>query len=318
MLITAYNRADQIERCVASVTNQNFEDFEIVVVDDASTDDTLAVLAGIDEPRLRVVEHERNRGISPARRTTVEHARGEWLVVLDSDWELLPHSLTRLRELIGTLAPGVRIIRSRLEWDGGSVSPPVIPEGVADYHARLAWLDRLAIAGGASDAGHCIHRDAFTTGSYFHDGRGQFESLWETNLARREPSLWVDDVLGLEHVDAANSSTREADASRAIPRMLAEARDFRWQVEAMLSVHGDALAREAPHYRRDLLERAALETFLTGDRRGGIRHTRDAVRAGATGVGVLGTLVFGVLGPRVLARVKLQGRRVKARRRGGA
>ena len=50
-------------------------------------------------------------------------AEGEWLVMLDSDWELLPHSLDRLRALIGELPHGVRMIRSRLQWDDGAVSP---------------------------------------------------------------------------------------------------------------------------------------------------------------------------------------------------
>ena len=90
VLITAFNRQHEIERCVRSCIRQTFDDFEIVVVDDASTDATAGVLAAIDEPRLRVVTHERNRGISPARATTVAHARGEWLVMVDSDWELFP------------------------------------------------------------------------------------------------------------------------------------------------------------------------------------------------------------------------------------
>jgi glycosyltransferase involved in cell wall biosynthesis len=314
VLITAYNRAGQIERCVGSCTAQTFPDFEIVVADDASTDATVAVLEAIGEPRLRIVQHEQNRGISPARRTTVEHARGRWLVVLDSDWELVPHSLARLRELIDTLPPGVRIIRSRLGWDDGSVSPAIIPEGVTDYQGRLEWLEALAVSGSGSDAGHCMHRDVFSTGNHFHDGRGLFESFWETNLARTQPSLWVPDVLGLEHTDAANSSTREADPKRLIPRMLAEAHDFRWQVEAMLSEHGSELARYAPHYRQELLERAALETFMAGDRRAGIRHSREALKAGATGVQPWATLTLGVLGARPLARAKLAGRQFRARR----
>jgi Glycosyl transferase family 2 len=314
VLVTAYNRADQIERCIRSCTEQTFQDLEVVVVDDASTDATLTVLAAMAEPRVRVIRHERNRGISPARATTVEHARGQWLVILDSDWELLPHSLARLKALIDTLPAGVSIIRSCLRFDDGSISPSVLPDGVTDYHGRLVWLEALAVGGGGSDAGHCIRRDVFETGEHFHEGRGLFESLWETNLARRELSLWVSDVLGLEHVDAANSSTREANASRLIPRMLAEAPDFRWQVEAMLSEHGSALALYAPHYRREVLERAALETFLAGDRAAGVRHTRAALAAGAGGAQIWATLVLGLLGPRRLAHAKLAGRQWRSRR----
>jgi hypothetical protein len=314
VLITAYNRAAEMKRCIASCQAQTFPDFEIVVADDASTDATPAVLAAIAEPRLRVVRHDRNRGISSARATTVAHAVGQWLVIVDSDWELVPNTLARLREIIATLPDGVRIIRSRLRMDDGTITPSVLPDGVTDYRGRLEWLESLAIHGGGSDAGHCVRREAFTTGEYFHGRRGLFESLWETNLARHESSLWVPDVLGIEHLDSANSSTREWNPRRAIPRMREEGGDFRWQVETMLAEHGDELLRYAPHYRRQLLERAALETLLAGDRIGGVRHTVNARRAGARGGQLWATLGLGVLGPRPLAYAKLAGRRWRSTR----
>jgi hypothetical protein len=240
----------------------------------------------------------------------VDHARGDWLVMLDSDWELLPHSLARLRALIDELPPGVRIIRSRLEWDGGTTSPAVLPaERVTDYHGRLEWLEALAVDGGSSDAGHCIHRTVFEGGTYPTDRRGVIETLWETNLARREPSLWVSDVLGLQHVDAANSATRDASIARMVPRLLGEALDLRWMAETMLSEHGAELARRAPHYRMWLLNSAALEALLTGDRLAGIRYTYEARRAGAAGPQQWATLVLGLIDRRAVAYAKLAGRR---------
>lgn len=313
VLITAYNRQDQIERCVRSCIQQSFEDYEVVVVDDASTDGTRAVLAAIEDSRLRVITHATNRGISPARATTVSHARGEWLVMLDSDWELLPHSLARLRTLIDELPPGVRMIRSRLQWDDGSVSPAVLPATpITDYRRRLEWLEAVAVQGGSSDAGHCIHRAVFEGGNYPTDRRGGIETLWETNTARREASLWVSDVLGLEHVDAINSASRDASIARLFPRLLSEAPDRRWMAETMLAEHSVALMRHAPHYRTWLLKTAALESFLVGDRVAGIRHTQEAWRAGAVGKQELATLILGVLDRRTLAYARLAGRRWRA------
>lgn len=314
VLITAFNRQDQIERCVLSCIHQTFDDFEIVVVDDASTDATGAVLAAIDEPSLRVVTHDRNRGISPARATTVAHARGQWLVMVDSDWELFPQSLARLRALIDELPPGVRIIRSRLRWDDGSLSPAVMPaEPVTEYEGRLRWLEAVAVQGGSSDAAHCVHRSVFETRSYFSDRRGAVEPLWELDLARREASLWVSDVLGAQHVDAVNSSTRDASAG-LLPRLLDEAPDMRWMAATMLSGHGAELARLAPHYRAWLLNCAALESLLSGDRRGGVRYTWSAARAGTAGPKLAATLALGLLGPGVLARSKAAARRWRTSR----
>jgi Glycosyl transferase family 2 len=314
VLITAFNRQDHIERCVRSCMSQTFEDFEIVVVDDGSTDATAEVLAAIDEPRLRIITHPRNRGMSPARATVVAHARGQWLVMVDSDDELFPHSLARLSELIDELPPGVRIIRSRLRWDDGSLSPTVMPaEPVTDYWGRLRWLDAVTVQGGRSDAAHCMHRSVFDAGSYFSDRRGSVEPLWELDLARRTASLWVPEVLGAEHSDAANSATRDA-SGRWLARLLDEAPDVRWMAATMLSEHGSELARHAPHYRAWLLTSAALESFLTGDRRAGVRYAWSATRAGAGGPKLAATSALGLLGPRALAHSKVAGRRWRAGR----
>ena len=309
VLVTAYNRADEITRCVESCTRQTFRDFEIVVVDDASTDATPAVLAAIDEPRLRVVRHEHNRGISPARATAVRHARGEWLVILDSDWELVRHSLARLHELIEALPSDVHIIRSRLRADDGSLQPGIMPSGITDYFGRLRWCDAVTAAGVASDAGHCIHRSVFDVENFIDDRRGAVETLWELNLARRERSLWVGDVLGLQHSDAANSHTRDVDPRRLIARLQGEAPDALWMTETLLEEHGTELARYAPHYERVLQESAAREGFLAGDRRAGVSHTLAAQRIGPlVNPRLWATLLLGLIGPSALVYAKLGGR----------
>jgi hypothetical protein len=310
VLITAYNRADEIRRCVRSCSDQTFQDFEIVVVDDGSTDATAAVLAGIDEARLRIVRHERNRGISPARATAGRHARGEWLVILDSDWELVPNTLTRLKEVIDGLPPDVHIVRSRLRADDGSLQPGIMPTGITDYRGRLRWCDAVVAAGAASDAGHCIHRSVLDAENFIDGRRGAVETLWELNVARRERTFWLPEVLGLQHTDSANSHSREVSPNRLIPRLLSEAPDTLWMVETLLTDHGDELTRFAPHYQHSLQESAALEGFLAGNRRAGIHHTVAAIRTGSIHDSkLLATLLLGLLGPTALARAKVAGRR---------
>ena len=313
VLVTAYNRPAEVQRCVRSCSRQTFTDLEIVVVDDASTDTTPAVLAAIDEPRLRVVRHERNRGISPARATAVTSAAGEWLVMVDSDWELVPHALARLKELIDELPPDVHIIRSRLRADDGSLQPGILPAGITDYRGRLEWCDAVAAAGAASDAGHCVRRTVFATEPLIDDRRGAVETLWELNVARHERTLWVPDVLGLQHEDAANSHIRDVSPRRLIPRLRREAPDTQWMVQTLLHEHGDQLERYAPHYRHVLLESVALQALLAGDRRAGLRHTVAAQRSGPlVNPKLWVTLVLGLAGPNVLAYAKVGGRRWRA------
>jgi Glycosyl transferase family 2 len=314
VLITAYNRAGEIERCVGSASAQTFEDLEIVVVDDASTDDTVGVLERLAEPRLRIVRHDRNRGTSPARATAVDHAQGEWLVMLDSDDELVTDALARLRAVVDGLAPGVNIIRFRHRYDDGSVAPGILPSGVTDYAGRLAWLEAVTVGAVSSDAGHCMHRSVFERINYFRDRRGAVEALWELDLARLEPSVWAPDVLGLVHGDGVNGYSRNAGAGQIIGRLLRDAPDQLWMTETTLARHGLDLARAAPHFYEWVAEFAAVAAFLAGARRQGVRHTRTALRAGGAPTQLWPVLVLGMVSPRALAAANVARRRWQARR----
>jgi hypothetical protein len=85
VVMAAYNGAAFIRATIDSLFAQTMPDFEIVVADDGSKDDTLAVLATIDDPRLRVVKAERNGGPAAARNLAMAHARGRFIAGLDQD-----------------------------------------------------------------------------------------------------------------------------------------------------------------------------------------------------------------------------------------
>lgn len=85
VILPTYNRAKTLPRAVASVLAQDEPDFELIIVDDASTDQTAAWLATLDDPRIRVARSERNQGPSAARNTGIELARAPAIAFLDSD-----------------------------------------------------------------------------------------------------------------------------------------------------------------------------------------------------------------------------------------
>jgi glycosyltransferase involved in cell wall biosynthesis len=87
IIIGVYNRGRQIGPCVESLLASTFKDFELVLIDDASRDDSLAVLRELEkrDPRIRVFENERNRGASGTRNVGMGLARGELLMFVDSD-----------------------------------------------------------------------------------------------------------------------------------------------------------------------------------------------------------------------------------------
>lgn len=94
VIVPAYNRAGQIRRAINSVLAQDFGDFELVVVDDASTDGTADVARAYRDKRIRVLCLDGNRGSNGARNAGIRAAEGEILCFLDSDDRFLPHKLS--------------------------------------------------------------------------------------------------------------------------------------------------------------------------------------------------------------------------------
>ena len=108
VIIPLYNKEAIIERTLRSVLSQDYDDYEVVIVDDGSTDNSLAVVER-ELPKIKrelnvntnveLIQQE-NGGPSKARNTGVKNAKGEWIVFLDADDELLPEALKRFDSAI--------------------------------------------------------------------------------------------------------------------------------------------------------------------------------------------------------------------------
>ena len=86
VIIPLYNKAEYIRRTLKSVLAQSFQNFEVIVVDDGSRDDSLKIARQTDSDKIRVIAQE-NQGTAVARNTGIEHASGEYIAFLDADDE---------------------------------------------------------------------------------------------------------------------------------------------------------------------------------------------------------------------------------------
>jgi len=108
-IITAtFNRADLLPRCLDSILRQSFDNFEAIIVDDGSSDNTEAVVAEyrLTDTRVRYLQQD-NRGANSARNYGAREAHGEYILVLDSDDDAYSHWLARLDQLIASSRPAV-------------------------------------------------------------------------------------------------------------------------------------------------------------------------------------------------------------------
>lgn len=99
VILPTYNSEDYVERAIASVLKQTTQDFELIIVDDASVDSTLARVRAIADDRIRVFANPQNLGAAATRNRAIAQAKGRWIALLDSDDWYAPQRLERLLKL---------------------------------------------------------------------------------------------------------------------------------------------------------------------------------------------------------------------------
>ncbi|WP_162818168.1 glycosyltransferase [Aquirhabdus parva] len=95
VVIPSYNHCDYVAAAINSVLNQTFQDFEIVVTDDGSSDGTPDIVATFTDPRIKLKRFEKNKGACWATNDAIRRAQGDYIAVLNSDDEFLPEKLQK-------------------------------------------------------------------------------------------------------------------------------------------------------------------------------------------------------------------------------
>lgn len=123
LIVPAYNVGKYIACTIDSVLKQSYESFELIIIDDGSTDDTLesARRACADDNRC-LVFHTENKGVSAARNLGLNHCSGQYVYFLDGDDCLPVNALDSLAKTIGASRPDI-VVTKMMEWDGVSCGP---------------------------------------------------------------------------------------------------------------------------------------------------------------------------------------------------
>lgn len=198
ILVLNYDYARFLSGCLDSILSQSFDDFELIVIDDASSDDSATVLRAYErEPRVRVIRHERNRGFTASLvEGTEEASRGEFLMVISADDFALDRDavalqMARLREAPGAVAcicayskvgPGAaRVVRRPLPHDGMVDGRELV---------RLQLTDREF---GILHSGTIIRAEAYRrAGGYRRDLRNYVDLAMWLALGYVGPLAYID------------------------------------------------------------------------------------------------------------------------------
>lgn len=297
IIIPMFNREREIGRAVNSCLAQDFEDFEIIVVDDGSTDGSVAVVQNFTDPRIKLICHEVNRGVSPARNTGVDAASGEWVIFLDSDDELLPGALATMRRRTSDVGNEIKSVRFMCRLDSGELSPaPPLKDEVWNYEAYIRWTE--STLDGRQETLGVVRRKTFQKVRY-PDNRS-LEAIYHLDFARHFLARSCPDVMRLYHQDADNQLVKP-EACRALVSAPDQARGM----EAILSRHGEALWTWAPKRYWQHVSGLATLHFLSGHRVKALHYAARCLRSKPLSVRTWAIVVFGLLGRRSLAWLKV-------------
>jgi len=168
VVIPTYNRAELVERAIRSVLSQTYPDVEVIVVDDASTDDTrdrIKTLQNIDH-RVRYFRQDCNRGAQAARNTGMRSAKGKYIAFLDSDDEWLPQKLYLQMELFSQGDGSLGVVYCGLQEVSidGKMGTQFLPKfrGYIYPHALSDWVagtDTLIVRREILEKIHGLHED---------------------------------------------------------------------------------------------------------------------------------------------------------------
>lgn len=146
VVIPTRNRADMLYRAIRSVLEQSYGDFEIIVVSDASEDNTEEVVMSFDDSRIHYIRHEEAKGASAARNTAMRVAKGEYIAFLDDDDEWMPNKLEVQVPVIENTGTEVGLVYGWMEYfENGKSAGVRAPKVRGDVFAEM--LDKQAIGG---------------------------------------------------------------------------------------------------------------------------------------------------------------------------
>jgi DNA-binding transcriptional LysR family regulator len=254
---------------VGSVLASGRDDFEVIVIDDCSTDDTAAVVEALGDPRVRLVRQPVNRGVCEARNAGIAAARGRWMVMLDSDFELLPGGLDLLAARCDAAPADVGNVATVCRWDRGPDTPDPTPteSALLDLPAYLRFIGSRRV----SEWFNCYRREVFAVLRY-PSGRA-YESSFHLAAATRWRFWMCIDRVVLIHTDATNRITASAPLALA-RRQLRDAADGAADADAVLRGWGAVLRAHEPRMLAHYEAQRVTQHLLAGPPAGGPRRAR--------------------------------------------
>lgn len=207
VIIPSYNHEAFIEECIASVLNQTFQDFEIIITDDGSTDGTVEKIKRFTDPRITLYQHMQNQGACVAANNCLKNAHGQFVAMLSSDDAWKPEKLQIQVEYL-LRHPDIFAVFSKINWIDEHSKPINDPDFFykdvfnVENRSRFEWLHYFFYAG------NCLCHPSSLIRRELYDEVGRFNpnmanlpdfDLWVRTCLKHEIHILDQRLINFRH-----------------------------------------------------------------------------------------------------------------------
>ncbi|MHB1389943.1 MAG: glycosyltransferase family 2 protein [Thermoleophilia bacterium] len=289
-----FMRAGLLDRVWKSIRDQQVE-FEWIVVDDGSKDDTKKVIEEMNDHRIIYLKHDENRGVNAARNTGAAVATGRYLIFLDSDDELVPGALKPALSVLDKALPSIGVVLFACNIAGSGKPVTSFPDGKVLGEYEIVCEDRLRVGGDMI----CLYRrevlELFSLPEQFPG----CEQVFIFDISKIFSFLMVDEPLSIVHRQEDNLSGADSVIARSV--------DIARSYEMLLKNHADLLSRH-PQAMARWQVRAMYRYGVAGSRKDvwrTFRHQSGVRQTYGRRLLTTGLMVFCMLGPAPFERWRL-------------
>lgn len=256
VIIPVYNKELYVKRALDSVLNQTCQDFEVIIVDDASIDTSIDIVNQYKDSRIRVyVRDKPGPGGYAARNLGIQEARGEWIAFLDADDEFHPDHLKETANVIGN-NPDINITSSARisKYKEKKILDPFAKQNsfmsifTITYLQYLQYCTNSKRPNGTNSI--CLRKSILGTSKVFPERKTSRSGdlyAWVHLMAKHGPMLWSSHISSYSYRDSGNMVSKTASANaKLFNKMVYELKDISTKKEVVwLERYANRLIRTA-------------------------------------------------------------------------
>lgn len=220
VIIPLYNKEKYVSGAIESILNQTFTDFEVLIVNDCSTDKSVEIASKFVSEKVKIIHHEKNSGLAATRNTGIKKATSNYVTFLDADDLWKPHFLEKIYNLIQNF-PEARIFGTNYEevWDKTIKNPHNNSDSLPENFVGYVNFFQINLKQGIYNHGSvCLHKEVYENVGFYNENIQLSQDLDFNIRANYHYKLAYDNSVQMSYfMQTDNQLTRSSIVNKTIP-----------------------------------------------------------------------------------------------------